>query len=344
MIKKIIFIVIGVGVLVGISLVGYYFTQVNSAVSDSNTETIFTVESGIGVKEIAGSLEKKKLIKSSLIFEWYVYFNRNESNFMAGNHIIKPNMNVKEIVEILTAGKSVPEESITIIEGWNIDDIASYLEAEDVLSSSDFIDAASTTDVNSLIVDANYSFLADKPADQGLEGYLFPDTYRIFADADEVDIIEKMLDNFGFKFTEQMIADAATGDMSVYEIVTLASIIEKEVSLDKDRKIVAGIFYNRLNNDIGLQSDATVNYVTSGDRPQPTSEDLEVDSPYNTYKYRGLPPGPISNPSLSSLMAALYPEKSDYFYFLSRIHEDGSTVFSKTFAEHLDNKVKYLDR
>ena len=149
-----------------------------------------------------------------------------------------------------------------------------------------------------------------------------------------------MLDNFEVKFTDQMKEDAKNGNMSIYEIVTLASIIEKEVRTEEDRKIVAGIFYDRLNNNVGLQSDATVNYVTGKQALQPSADDIEVDSPYNTYKYRGLPPGPISNPSLSAIKAAIYPEKSDYFYFLTK--QDGTTVFSKTYEEHLENKRKFL--
>jgi len=343
MFKKIILIIIVVLVVIVIGGGLYFWNQISWSVSDSETETIFTIVEGEGVKEIGANLKKEGLIRSPFWFETYVFLDGSQSQFLAGNYILRENMNTREVVATLTSGQGTSEQVITIIEGWNISEIAEYLEEQGLVPNREsFVAIASVSDSRTIIADKAYSFLNDKPAGQGLEGYLFPDTYRIFEDAEAADIIERMLDNFGIKFTDQMEQDSAAGNMSIYEIVTLASIIEKEVSKDEDRKIVAGIFYNRLNNNIGMQSDATVNYVTKGDRPQPTAEDLEADSPYNTYKYRGLPPGPISNPSLSSLMAAIYPESTDYYYFLNRINEDGSTVFSKTYEEHLENKRKYL--
>ncbi len=343
MIKKIILIIVIIILLGGISVFGYYFMQINAKASNSSEEVTFSVTQGEGVKDIGANLESAGLINNSYVFEWYVYFDKSQSDFLAGEYALSPNKSIKKIVEILTSGQSIKENQITTLEGWNSQEIDDYLTAEGIITSGDFLKISKNTNVSNIIPGNNYSFLDDKPENMGLEGYLFPDTYRIFKDATATDIVEKMLDNFGNKFTNQMKLDAEAGNMSIYEIVTLASIIEKEVSQDSDRKMVASVFYNRLNNNIGLQSDATVNYVTNGDRPQPTAEDLQVDNPYNTYKYRGLPPGPISNPSLSSIMAAIYPEKSDYFYFLSKINDDGSTVFSKTLEEHLENKAKYLD-
>jgi len=260
---------------------------------------------------------------------------------VAGNFILKKNQNIREIVSTLTTGELAKEEEITIIEGWNIFEIAAYLEEQNLFSAESFVEAASTRDTRVIVADKSYDFISDKPANQGLEGYLFPDTYRIFADATASEIIEKMLDNFGIKFTEQMINDAKDGNMSVFEIVTLASIIEKEVRTNSDRKIAAGIFYDRMNTGVALQSDATVNYVTGKQALQPTLDDTKVDNPYNTYKYAGLPPGPICNPSLAAIMAAIYPEKTENFYFLTK--PDGTTVFSKTYEEHLENKRKFLD-
>jgi len=342
MLKKIVIIII-VAVVVGVVGGGlFYWNQISWPVSSSETETLFTVVEGEGVKEIGANLKEEGLIRSQFWFETHVFLDGSQSKFVAGSFILKGNMNIREVVDILTSGQVTSEQSITIIEGWSIADIDEYLAEQGIVEQNDFVAAAGTSDSRILVSDKTYDFLQDKPSDQGLEGFLFPDTYRIYKDATIADIIERMLDNFAVKFTDQMKQDSADGSMSIYEIVTLASIIEKEVSKDEDRKIVAGVFYNRLNNNIGLQSDATVNYATKGDRPQPTAEDLEVDSLYNTYKHRGLPPGPISNPSLSSLMAAIYPESTDYFYFLNRINEDGSTIFSKTFEEHIANKQKYL--
>ncbi|MDP2685543.1 MAG: endolytic transglycosylase MltG [bacterium] len=351
MAKKILLVILIIAVLGLIVVAGYYFMQTNATVSDSDEEIVFNIQEGEGVKEIGANLELAGLITKTTIFEWYVYFDGSQSKFMAGDYDLMPSQSIKEIVGTLTSGQSIKENQITTLEGWTSQEIDDYLTEEGIISSGDFIAIASTTDASSLVLDKSYSFTNDKPDEMGLEGYLFPDTYRLFIDATATDIVEKMLDNFGVKFTDQMKEDVKAGNMTIYEIITLASIIEKEVAIklengqpiNNDHYIVAGIFYNRLNNGIGLESDATVNYITKGDRPQPTSEDLEVDNPYNTYKYRGLPPGPIGNPSLEALKAAIYPKKTDYFYFLHKINDDGSTVFSKTFEEHLDNKAKYLD-
>ncbi|MCX6796968.1 MAG: endolytic transglycosylase MltG [Candidatus Doudnabacteria bacterium] len=166
------------------------------------------------------------------------------------------------------------------------------------------------------------------------------------------ELIKKALDNFCKKITPDMLSDIKARDLTLFDIITLASIIEKETGrnaitpqqkqmLDEERKIIAGIFYNRLNIGMALESDATINYITGRNNPSPTQEDLSVNSPYNTYKNKGLPPGPISNPSLSSIMAAIYPAQTDYFYFLHK-QPSGEAVFSKTFEEHVKNKFKYL--
>jgi UPF0755 protein len=153
-------------------------------------------------------------------------------------------------------------------------------------------------------------------------------------------IIEKALDNFSKKITPEMLQQAQTQGMSLYQIITLASIIEKEAGGSQDdRKTIAGVFYNRLKIDMPLQSDATISFVTG--RSPITSDDTQINSPYNTYKYKGLPPGPICNPSLNSIMAALYPTASNYFYFLT-IPQTGQAVFAQTIDEHNKNKAQYL--
>jgi UPF0755 protein len=148
-----------------------------------------------------------------------------------------------------------------------------------------------------------------------------------------------MLDNFNKKLTPELVTEINKQQKTVHEIITLASIIEKEVSNDNDRKLVADIFYKRLEKGIGLQSDATVNYVTGKSTTRPSAQDLAVDSPYNTYKYKGLPPGPISNPGISAILAAIYPTSNPYFYFLTT--PDGKVIYSKAYQEHLQAKAQY---
>lgn len=340
MLKKI--LIIGTVLIICGGLLGglYYWNQVSWPVSDDTTQELFTVRQGEGVKAIGSALEQAGLIRSTFWFETYIYIDGSEADFLAGTYVLRPDMNIREVVRVLTSGETSPEQNITVIEGWTIADIAAYLEERRVMSSQSFIAAAETSDSRVLIPEVTYDFLEDKPDDQNLEGYLFPDTYRVFSDASPAQIIKKMLDNFGEKFTPEMRQAAAARGRSIYDIVTLASIVEKEVRTDEDRAIAAGIFYERMEQGVALQSDATVNYVTGKQALQPTADDLAVDNPYNTYQYRGLPPGPISNPSLSSLRAAVYPAETEYFYFLTK--PDGSTVFSKTYEEHLANKREYL--
>lgn len=246
-----------------------------------------------------------------------------------------------------------PESQLTILEGWTVNDIGAYLEKQGLTKESDFVNSEKQFDYS------KYAILASKPKNADLEGFLFPDTYRIFTPSAQnptstdasSQLIVKMLNNFSAKFTPEMQAQSAKQKMSVFEIVTLASIIEKETGhnaatqlqkekLDQERKIVSGIFYNRLNINMALESDATVNYVTGKNDPSPLIVDTQINSPYNTYKNRGLPPGPICNPSLSSIMAALYPAETDYLYFLN--DSQGLTYYAKTYEQHLLNKQKYL--
>lgn len=231
------------------------------------------------------------------------------------------------------------ERKMTIIEGWRLKDVAAYLEREGIVEENKFLEAAKIGNWRD-----QYAFLKD-PKIKSLEGFLYPDTYNIFTDATADDIIKKLLDEFDDKLTDKMRADLKASNHSLLDAVILASILEREISnkpaFDSDREIVADIFWKRLSIGMGLQSDATVNYVTGKTSTRPTLKDLEIDSPYNTYKYRGLPPGPINNPSLASLMAVIYPAKNDYYYFLT--DETGKAYFGKTYEEHLSNIRKYLD-
>jgi len=232
-----------------------------------------------------------------------------------------------------------PQNSITFLEGWNNTDIGGYLQKQGIVSSADFLLAIKNFDTSA------YDSFLPKEAKGNLEGFLFPDTYFIPKNPPAGQslsdiIISKALDNFSQKITPAMKQQAASKGLSLYQIMTLASILEKESGANQDdKKTIAGVFYNRLGAGMPLQSDATVSF-TVGHSPI-TGDDILVDSPYNTYKYKGLPPGPICNPGLNSIMAALYPTDSNYFYFLT-IPETGRAVFAVTYEDHLKNKAKYL--
>ena len=228
-----------------------------------------------------------------------------------------------------------PEKNITLIAGWNLKNINSYLDDQGFKFSADLLKLKARDYA------ATYDFLADAPKNATLEGYIFPDTYRVYASSTLDEVLAKPLNNFSAKLTPTMRMDIQKQGKSVYEILTMASILEKEVKTPSDLKIVSGIFWQRIKNGQPLQSCATLAYVLGVNKPQYSDADTQANSLYNTYKYRGLPPGPISNPGLEAIMAAIYPTASAYNYFLSR-PDTGATIFSQTYSEHLKNKAKYL--
>lgn len=227
------------------------------------------------------------------------------------------------------------ERTITIIEGWTEEEIAQYLHKEHGMPVTAFSKAA----------------LAYPKSPQGrkffgggritsVEGYLFPDTYRIYKDATALDILEKMLANFDERVTPEIRQRMHGQRLTLHEGVTLASIIEKEVATSRDRRIVADIFLKRLRAGMALQADSTVNYITGKGMSRATIADTKIDSPYNTYKYRGLPPGPISNPGLDAIRAVAEPTATPYWYFLTT--DDGTVIYAKDFDEHKRNRQRYL--
>ncbi len=191
----------------------------------------------------------------------------------------------------------------------------------------------------------SFDFLKDKPKDLSLEGYIFPDTYYInkqnITNSGQLEYLIKIfLENFKKKLTSEMREEINRQEKTIFKIIIMASMIEKEVKIPEDKKIVSGILWKRLENNIPLQVDATISYITGKKGINISIDDTKIDSPYNTYKYRGLPLGPISNPGLESIIAAIYPETSAFWYYLST--PDGTTIFSKTLEEHNIAKQKYL--
>ncbi|MFA5020957.1 MAG: endolytic transglycosylase MltG [Patescibacteria group bacterium] len=301
---------------------------------------IVNIEAGRSASEIGRALKSQRLIRSEAAFKWYVIISGAAAKLVAGSHEIKAGSSLSSIIAQLTINNNPAEESqLTIVEGWRLKDIAVYLENKNIIGADDFLAAAEISCWRN-----RYDFLSD-PKIKSLEGFLFPETYNIFRAATADDIIKKLLAEFNGRVTASMRSDLQKQNHSLLEAVTLASIIEREISnqpeADSDRKIVADIFWKRLEIGMGLQSDATVNYITGKTSTRPTFADLEIDSPYNTYKYRGLPPGPINNPSLASLIAVIYPTPNDYYYFLT--DEGGRAYFAETYSGHQQNIIKYLD-
>ncbi len=257
------------------------------------------------------------------------------------------------------------EVQITLIEGLTNEDMYAALAKQKLGNPEKYAEAEQRIETK------EYSFLASKPKSQNLQGYLFPDTYRFSTAATESEVVEMLLETFGKRLAKAAAADTivdvrgryqlpgydslqleegTVDGLTTHEAITLASIVEKETGagqgassseLLEERRIVAGIFLNRLSIGMALQSDATVGYVTKSGRASATEADLKTDSPYNTYKFRGLPPGPIANVSYSSLYAVLHPKETDYLYFLHS-QSTGEAYYARTFEEHTRNKAKYL--
>ncbi len=237
-----------------------------------------------------------------------------------------------------------PELTLRIREGDSLAKLAVRLADQGVASSSDQILAFWSSDGgwSSVVSTATAEWIASvKPRAASLEGYLFPDTYRVFTDEALAQLTAKataeMADAVQRRLSEPL---PVPHSLSIHEVLTLASIVEREVATDSDRRNVADVFLKRLNIGMPLQSDATVNYVTGKSVTRPTAADLAASSLYNTYRNRGLPPGPIAMPSISAIQAVLRPTSNQYLYFLSA--EDGTTIFSRTGEEHADAKRKYL--
>lgn len=243
------------------------------------------------------------------------------------------------------------DRSVTLIEGWNSQQIADKLATSQLgFSADDFLQLAGYPKKNyqSLTINKwpqdfsdNYDFLRDKPKYVGLEGYLFADTYRFRPSSSPEEVVIKLLDNFGRQLNTKMRQDIENQGKTIYQIVTMASLLEKEVRSEKDMKIVSDIFWRRIKNGQRLESCATLAYILGKNKPQYSYEETRIDSPYNTYVNAGLPPGPIGSPSLKAIRAAIYPTSNNYNFFLTR-PDNGETIFSRNFEEHKVNKAKYL--
>lgn len=293
---------------------------------DNRLENIIEVRQGYNANQIADILYKAKLIKNKKVFILYTKIKALDSKLKAGKYVLSSDMSLQEIAECITEGNTISDTiRITIPEGLEIREIGLLLEEKGLGNKEKFIEATDSR---------NFTFKFSKyiPKNLSLEGYLFPDTYQVYKDIDEIGIIKIMLNRFEEIFNDELSSRSEETGLTVHEIITIASIIEREAKVDSERAIISSVFYNRLKNNMLLGSCVTVQYALGERKPNLTYKDLEIDSPYNTYKVQGLPPGPVSNPGEASIRAALYPAETNYYYFSANF--DGTHTFSKTFSEH----------
>ncbi len=330
-------------------------TQVDKAISVDDTPVRFVVDPGTPARAIGEDLVEAGLIGDDLLFEAYVRLNDLASKLEAGTFVLNPSMTMAEIVVALQDAQ-ITSITITIPEGWRLEQVADYLaeielfgEGED--SANGYRDQALSADLSDLDP-AQYPFLQERPAGSSLEGFLFPDTYEIPAvDTIAAEVFSRQLDNFAAQVLplyEESVA-AGTTELSLFEALTLASIVEREAVVPEERPAIAGVYLNRIANGIALEADPTVQYAMGYQpdtdlwwkTPVYLEEYSSVVSPYNTYLNQGLPPGPIASPGLSSIQAVLDPAEHDYFYFVAVPDETGAHVFASTWDEHVVNVQRY---
>lgn len=293
------------------------------APTDAKQQTI-KVKSGMTTGAIADALLEKGLIRNRTAFLLAARQAGLDKSLQAGEYAFSRSMNVGQIIEIMAKGITVYSE-FTIPEGFTVEQIAGLLEEKGLARKERFLALAKT-----------YSPFdkTDRPdVKYRAEGFLFPDTYRIGRGASEEMILQTMAQEFAEKFTPELQAKAQAIGLSTYEVIVLASLIEREVQLAKERPMVARVFLNRIKIEMTLQSCATIQYILGYAKEELTIADTQLPSPYNTYLHQGMPPGPVANPGLSSIQAALNPAEGDWLYFVV----DGKTGghrFSRSLAEH----------
>jgi len=320
--------------LVLLLLTGLSFWQFNHrllAVDPEDSVLIeVTVSSNSNTARIASQLAEKGLINNPDIFIWYCRLKGYDSQLQAGVYQFGKSQGIPEMVQDLVAGR-VKSKTITIPEGYDLRQIGELFVAREICSLEEWQTA--------VLKDYDYEFLRDIPKrDNRLEGFLFPETYRIRDGASPEELIKMMLSQFSKVWDEQFSAAAEQSGLTTYRVITLASMVEKEGRHDEERPRIAGVIFNRLQIGMALQIDATVLYSLGGHKDRVLLKDLEVDSPYNTYRNTGLPPGPIASPGAVSIQAVLQPEKHDYYYYVTS--EGGYHTFSRTYEEHLRAKNK----
>lgn len=328
--------------LLALAVAGFFAYKVYTPLNNFSEEAkVVNIDAGTGLDEIAFQLKEEGILTETPFFILYAIMERKEGDLKAGEHIFTPNMSIKDIVNRLAGSASLNTKKITFPEGFTSAQMADRLVENSIIKNKEeFLNFSKLSSVSAYNI-FDHDFLSEINA-ASLEGFLFPDTYELVPDSGAAQVISKMLDAFDDKawsmLQEGGEKEAASYDS--YELLIIASLLEEEVQTEEDMKQVAGILYNRLEIGMPLQVDATLAFITGKQTGQLTNADKEIDSPYNTYQNRGLPPAPISNPGLKAIGSALDPAQNDYLYYLTG--KDGNTYFGRTLEEHNENKRLYL--
>lgn len=337
--------------LIAICVGGLYYTIKNydKSFNPENSELVaFEVPKGASTTKIARLLKEAGLIGNDMIFKYKSKLNGLDGKFQAGEYQLQASMTMNEIMAALQDAKRETVK-ITIKEGWSLIQIANYLEEHNIVKAEDFYNSLEHDEFKQWFV----ADLKDTAADptghlsahgNRLEGFLFPETYDIFVGSDAKTIINRMLDQFNNVFDDDLKSQLKKQNLSLQDAITIASLIEAETQLDKERPLVSSVIYNRLNGNATsgkLQFCSSILYALGHHKDRVLYSDLEIDSPYNTYINPGLPAGPINSPGLACIKAALNPADTNYLYFVVSTKNDGSHNFTSKYSEHEQNAAQY---
>ncbi len=328
MVKKFFNLIVAIIIILVILAIWLFVTWL-APVGDKKVYSL-DVSKGDTVEQIAEKLSDSGLQMNPVLLS-ILAKNRNLDNkIKIGRFELNGPISMWQILDQITKSQAT-EQRITLIEGWSAKQIGDYLEKQGLISSQDFLTYVNNPPQKLF---AEFPFLK---AGKSLEGFLFPDTYQVYKNVSVEDLVYVLLNNF-----EKKVGPVTNNNWTAefYDALILASIVQDEVGANKDMAQVADIFIKRLQIGMPLQSDATVNYITNKGMASPLISDTKIDNPYNTYKYPGLTPGPISNPGVLAISSVLNPIDNPYYYFLTT--KTGEVIYSVTFAEHVENKNKYL--
>lgn len=313
--------------MIGIFIIFFlvYEFAATPVLATANQEVNVTIKQGMTSDEIGQVLYEKGLFPSAMAFRLYARIYGLEHSLQAGDYLFIKDMTIHHMVDMMAHGETA-SRTLLVPEGYTIDQIAQLVEKNKIGKAQTFKQlAAKYVSDDNMVSSADVTYQA--------EGYLFPATYQFPRGATEQQVLEAMAAQFHNRFTPEMVSRAAEEGLSVRQVVILASLVEKEAQKEADRPVIAGVFLNRLRQAMPLQSCATIQYILGYPKAELSVQDTELPSTYNTYQHSGLPPGPIANPGMASIMAVLYPSKTDYLYFVADKH--GAHHFSKSYEEHL---------
>ncbi len=319
--------------VITISLLSYnFYKTVTTPLSTQGSQVVIEIKKGGNLNSISSLLHQKGLIRYPQVFKLLAKIRGVVYNLKAGEYRLSPVMTPVEILNNIARGRVI-QHQITVPEGYNIYQVGDLLQKHGFTKKDTFLNKAFDPEtIKKLGFNIN-----------SLEGYLFPETYYFEKNVSDYDILKKMVDTFKKRImTHETMAAVEKSNLSLHEIVTLASIIEKETGKEEERSLISAVFHNRLKKKMRIQSDPTVIYAIKDFDGNIRKKDLEIDSPYNTYRYAGLPPGPIANPGLNSIKTALHPANVNFLYFVSK--KNGEHKFSLTLKEHNQAVLKYQKR